>query len=192
MDVVQENMPAALARGDANAIAHVGAADFVGVAAVDMKDVERKLGAPADEPGQDFARIAGEQVHAPRELPFEEIDAFGRIGVRHDVDAVIFEPRARRQREQRAMARVDADFEQALLEPHRAPDVAASRGERAVRRLVGVAVREVGVENVPFQAFAGLLDELGDALEAQAERIGEDLLERVALGSNSREFPLEG
>ena len=47
MDVVQQNMPAALAARDANAIGHVGAADFVGVAAVDMKDVECELGAAA-------------------------------------------------------------------------------------------------------------------------------------------------
>ena len=33
---------------------------------------------------------------------------------------------------------------------------------------------------LPSKAFAGLLDEFGDALEAQAERLGEDLLERVA------------
>ncbi len=90
------------------------------------------------------------------------------------------------------MARVDADFEQALLEPHRAPDVAASRGERVVRRLVGIAVRKVGVENVSLQAFAGLLDDLGDALEAQAERIGENLLERVAPDRIVGNFRLEG
>src|SRR6185437_15232897 len=91
MDVVEQNMPAALAARDANAIAHVGAADVVGVAAVDMKDVERELGAPVDEPGKNVAGIAGEQVHPARELALEEIDAFGGIGVRHDVDAVIFE-----------------------------------------------------------------------------------------------------
>ena len=51
MDIVQQNMAAALAPGDPNAIAHVGAADFVGMAAVDMKNIERKLGAAADVAG---------------------------------------------------------------------------------------------------------------------------------------------
>ena len=78
------------------------------------------------------------------------------------------------------MARVDADFEQALLEPHRAPYVAPRRGEFVVRRLVRIAILKVGVENVPLQGFAGLLDDVGDAPQAQAERVSEDLLERVA------------
>src|ERR1700680_3255791 len=79
------------------------------------------------------------------------------------------------------MAGVDADFEQPLFESHRAPYVAASRGECAVRRLVEISVVKVGVEDIALQAFAGLLHEFGDAPEAEAERLGENLLEAVAL-----------
>src|ERR1700735_1144380 len=45
MDIIEQNMPTAFAAGDLNAIAHVGAADVLGVAAVDVKNVESKLGA---------------------------------------------------------------------------------------------------------------------------------------------------
>ena len=62
----------------------------------------------------------------------------------------------------------------------------------AVRRLVGVAVLEVGVENIALERFAGLLDDVGDALEAQAERLGEDLIERVALNRIVGNFRCEG
>src|SRR6478609_969749 len=79
------------------------------------------------------------------------------------------------------MASVNADFEQPLLEPHCAPYVAASRGKFAVRRLVCIAIRVVGVKYIALQGFAGLLDQFGDALETQAERLSEDLFERVAL-----------
>ncbi len=78
------------------------------------------------------------------------------------------------------MARIDAHFEQPLLETHRAPDVAARRRELGLRRPIDIAVLEVAEENVSLQRFARLLDELGDALEAQPERVGENLIERVA------------
>ena len=55
MDVVQQHVPPAPAGGDANAIAHVGAADIIGMASVDMKNIEREFVAAADEPREDFA-----------------------------------------------------------------------------------------------------------------------------------------
>ena len=90
------------------------------------------------------------------------------------------------------MACVDADFEQPLFEPHRAPHVAASRGECVVRRLVEISVFKVGVEDISLQAFAGLLHKFGDALETQAERLGEDLLKGVAPYRIVGNFRLEG
>ena len=183
-------MAPALAPGDANAIRHVGMADFAGVAAVDMKDVERELRATVDEPRQDLARIAGEQVHPPRELAFQIVDAFGGVGVGHDVDAVRFELRARGQRKQRAVAGVDADFEQALLEPDRPPDVSAGRRELGRGSLARVALLEVAIEDVALERLAGLPDDVGDALEASPERLGEDLIERFASDRIAREYPL--
>ena len=53
------------------------------------------------------------------------------------------------------MASVDADFEQPLFEPRRAPYVAAGRGKPGYREArIEIAVVEVGVEDVAFQAFA--------------------------------------
>jgi hypothetical protein len=78
------------------------------------------------------------------------------------------------------MAGIDADFEQSLLEPYRAPRVAAGRSEPVLRRLVDIAIVKVAVEDVALQAFAGLPHEFGKALETQAERLGEDLLKGVA------------
>src|SRR5208282_3869910 len=180
MDVVQHEMSAVLASGDANAVGHIGLADLAGMAAVDMKDVERKFRPPVDEPREDLTRIAGEQVDPARELPFQEIHALRRVGVRHDIDAVIFEPRTRRERQERAVARVDADFQQALLESHRPPNIAASGDEFVGRRQFGVALVAVGVEYVSLERFAGMLDDFGDASQALAESVSEDLVQGVA------------
>ena len=79
------------------------------------------------------------------------------------------------------MASIDADFEQALLEPDRAPCIAASRSEGAVRRPVDVTIVKVGVEDVAFQTFPGPLHEFSNAPETHAERLSEDLVKGVAL-----------
>src|ERR1700733_1046881 len=78
------------------------------------------------------------------------------------------------------MAGVDPDFKQPLLEPKSAPRVAAGRGKPDLGRLTRIKLVEVGVKDVALQAFARLLHELGNALETQPERLGEDLIERVA------------
>src|ERR1700735_795102 len=78
------------------------------------------------------------------------------------------------------MAGINANFEQSLLEPYRAPCVAAGWSEPVLRRLVDIAIVKVAVEDVALQAFAGLPHEFGKALETQAERLGEDLLKGVA------------
>ena len=78
------------------------------------------------------------------------------------------------------MASVDADFEQPRFEPRRAPCVAASRSKPGFGRRIEIAIVEVGVEDVAFQALSGSLHELGNVLEAPAEWLGENLLERVA------------
>src|SRR5580700_299230 len=78
------------------------------------------------------------------------------------------------------MAGIDADFEQSLLEPYRAPRVAAGRSEPVLRGLVDITIVKVGVEDVALQTFTGLPHEFGEALETQAERLGEDLLKGVA------------
>src|SRR3984957_20314391 len=78
------------------------------------------------------------------------------------------------------MARVDADFKQPLFEPKSAPRIAASRGKPDLGRLIDITLVKVGVEDVALQRFAGLLHELGNALETRAERLGQDLLHGVA------------
>src|SRR5262249_42650878 len=88
------------------------------------------------------------------------------------------------------MAGVDADFEHPFFEPHRAPCIAARRGEAAVRRPGDIAIVKIGVEDIAFQAFAGLLHKFSNAPETQAERVSEDLLKRVALNGIVGNFRL--
>ena len=109
-------------------------------------------------------------MHPPRELAFEEVDAFDRVGVAHDVDAVVFEPRIGREGEQRAVAGVDPDLEQTPLEPHRAPDISAGRRERGGREPAREALVEVRIEDVALQGLAGARDDGVDARQPAAER----------------------
>src|SRR5260370_38139587 len=173
-------MPARSSFGDAKAVRQVREEDRARVPAVDAQNVEHQLVASNRQLGKDLARIAAEQMDAARELPLEEIEAFDRVGVRHDVDAIVFELRAGRQSKQRAVAGVDADFEQALLEPHGAPDVAASRGEIFGGRTLGVPVLALAIENVSLQRLAGLLDDLVDPPQPSAKDCREDFVEGVA------------
>src|SRR5258707_15868453 len=78
------------------------------------------------------------------------------------------------------MAGVDADFKEPLFEPKGAPRIAASRGKPGLGRLIDITLVKVGVEDVALQAFAGLLNDFGNALETRAERLGQDLLKGVA------------
>ena len=120
-------------------------------------------------------------MHAARKLALQVVDAFDRVAMGHDVDPVILEPRVRREREQRAVAGVDPDFQKPLLEPDRAPHVAAGGGEVVRRRAPGEALVQIDVENVALQAVAGLPDDRVEALKPLAKRVGEDFDERIAM-----------
>src|SRR5271155_2550143 len=116
------------------------------MAAVDMKNVEIQFPAVGGEVRQDLAGIAGMKDHPPGKLLREITHAIFRIFVAADVDAVVGEAVARGKTEQRAVARVDADFEQALLEANRAPEI-APRGREG---LIGHTVEEIRVA-VPIE-----------------------------------------
>ena len=142
-------------------------------------------GTPRESPGKRWTR--------PGNSPLRRIHASGsRIACVYDVDAVIFERRAGRQRKKRAVAGVDADFQQALLEPRGAPHIAARRREGHGRGTVGVALLAVAVKDVSFQPFAGAPDDLVEATQPPAERFRENFVEGVAGESSNRELQTLG
>ena len=125
-------VPAGKSLGQRYGVRQVGKRHLAGVAAVDVDEVESVLGAPGDEPRQHFTRIAREQMDPAGKFALQERDALRGVGVLVEIDAIIFEPRIAREREQRAMAGVDADLQQSALKSRRAPKIAS--GGRKIRR----------------------------------------------------------
>ena len=148
--------------------------------AVDDEEIEGELVATLRKPGQDLARIAGEEMHPAGELALQGVDAFHRVLMAHDVDAVILQLRVRREREQAAVAGVDPDLQNPVLEARGAPDIATGRRERWVRRTLREAFVAVGEEDVALEPLAGRADERVEPAKTLPKRFREDLLEGVA------------
>ena len=158
-----------------DAIGNVGAAEFVGVAAIDMKYVELQLTTVRGQIWQNLSGVAAVKEYPSGKFRGQIIHAGFRVLVTADIDAVVDELIVGGEAEKGAMAGVDADFQQALLEPGRAPEVAPGGRQARVRHFVEKVGVAIPIEDAALDDFLRGPDERVESLQPCAESIREEL-----------------